>query len=225
MNKVGEMGMEMLSNTGLASANPEMDESGSLGAGLAVLLDELAYGLAVIRTDRRLLHANQSARHELGRQRVLGLRQHLVTTLVAEDGMVLHEAVARAAAGKRSMITLTGGGPGLTLVVLPLNAEGASRPHSIALVFARATVCDSLMLGFFARSHSLTRTEEQVLDILCQGFSAPDAAVQLNVAVSTIRSHVRSLCAKTRSSGVRELVNRVAVLPPVGPALWREPMH
>jgi len=35
--------------------------------------------------------------------------------------------------------------------------------------------------------------------------------------VSTIRSHVRSLCAKTGSSGVRELVNRVAVLPPVAP--------
>jgi DNA-binding CsgD family transcriptional regulator len=225
MNKVGEMGMEMLSNAGVASSNPEMDESASLGAGLAMLLDELAYGVAVIRTDRRLLHANQAARHELGRQRVLGLRQHLVTTLFAEDGMVLHEAVARAAAGKRSMITLTGQGTALTLVVLPLNSEGASRPHSIALVFARATVCDSLMLGFFARSHGLTRTEEQVLDILCQGFSAPDAAVQLNVAVSTIRSHVRSLCAKTRSSGVRELVNRVAVLPPVGPALWREPMH
>jgi hypothetical protein len=36
---------------------------------------------------------------------------------------------------------------------------------------------------------------------------------------------VRSLCAKTRSSGVRELVNRVAVLPPVAPTLRHEVMH
>jgi DNA-binding CsgD family transcriptional regulator len=40
-----------------------------------------------------------------------------------------------------------------------------------------------------------------------------------------VRSHVRSLCAKTRSSGVRELVNRVAVLPPVAPSLHHELMH
>jgi len=217
--------MEMLSNTGLASAALGADGAGTLGAGLALLMDELAYGVVVIRTDGRLLHANQAARHELERRRVLGLRQHAVAACTAEDAAILHDAVARAAAGKRSMITLAGEGPSLTLVVLPLNSEGTSRAHCAALLFARATVCDSLMLGFFARSHGLTRTEEQVLDILCQGYSAPDIAVQLSVAVSTVRSHVRSLCAKTRSSGVRELVNRVAVLPPVGPALWREPMH
>jgi DNA-binding CsgD family transcriptional regulator len=217
--------MEMLSNTGLAAANLGADGSGSLGAGLALLMDEFAYGVVIVRTDGRLLHANQAAHHELGRRRVLGLRQHVLATCVAEDAAILHDAIARAASGKRSMITLAGEGPSLTLVVLPLNSEGASRPHSAALIFARATVCDSLMLGFFARSHGLTRTEEQVLDILCQGYSAPDIAAQLNVAVSTVRSHVRSLCAKTRSSGVRELVNRVAVLPPVGPSLWREPMH
>jgi DNA-binding CsgD family transcriptional regulator len=81
------------------------------------------------------------------------------------------------------------------------------------------------MLCFFARSHGLTATEEHVLGILCHGFSAPQIAQQLNVAVSTVRSHVRSLCAKTRSSGVRELVNRVAVLPPLAPPFWHEPMH
>ncbi len=81
------------------------------------------------------------------------------------------------------------------------------------------------MLCFFARGHNLTATEEHVLGILCQGYSAPQVASQLNVAVSTIRSHVRSLCAKTRSSGVRELVNRVAVLPPVAPSLRHEVMH
>jgi DNA-binding CsgD family transcriptional regulator len=217
--------MEVLANTGVASANLAADVPGLLGAGLAVLMDEFAYGVVVVRTDGRVLHANQAARHELGRRRVLALRQHTVSTCIAEEAWILHDAIARAMAGKRSMITLAGEGPSLTLVVVPLLAEGAARPHTAALVFARATVCDSLMLGFFARSHGLTRTEEQVLDILCQGHSAPDIAAQLNVAVSTVRSHVRSLCAKTRCSGVRELVSRVAVLPPVGPSLWREPMH
>ena len=60
---------------------------------------------------------------------------------------------------------------------------------------------------------------ELVLGFLCQGHSAPEIARHMQVAVSTIRSHVRSLCAKTRSSGVRDLVNRVAVLPPVAVVL------
>jgi DNA-binding CsgD family transcriptional regulator len=118
-----------------------------------------------------------------------------------------------------------GQGPALTVAVLPLKEQESGRPSKAALVFARASVCESLMLCFFARSHGLTHTEEQVLGILCQGYSAPEIASQLNVAVSTVRSHVRALCAKTRSSGVRELVKRVAVLPPVAPALWKEPLH
>jgi DNA-binding CsgD family transcriptional regulator len=43
--------------------------------------------------------------------------------------------------------------------------------------------------------------------------------------VSTIRSHVRSICAKTRASGVREIVRRVAVLPPVVPAFPHHAVH
>jgi DNA-binding CsgD family transcriptional regulator len=80
-------------------------------------------------------------------------------------------------------------------------------------LFAQESVCEALMLCFFARSHALTATEEHVLGILCQGFSAPQIAAQMKVAVSTIRSHMRSFCTKTHSSGVRQLVNRVAVLP------------
>jgi DNA-binding CsgD family transcriptional regulator len=88
----------------------------------------------------------------------------------------------------------------------------------VALVFSRASVCDAVMLCFFARTHGLTPSEEQVLGILCQGYSAPEIALQLQVAVSTIRSHVRSMCAKTSSNGVRALVGQVAVLPPIAAA-------
>jgi DNA-binding CsgD family transcriptional regulator len=78
------------------------------------------------------------------------------------------------------------------------------------------------MLGFFSRKHGLTPTEQQVLGILCDGLSAPQVAEQLHVAVSTVRSHIRSMCAKTRTNGVRELVGRLAVLPPVAPAFPHE---
>ncbi len=218
--------MEQLAEGVYSGGNSSRDGSNGAGSGLALVMDELAYGVLVTSLDNQVLHANQAARHELARRRVLGVRDKLLYGCSPEDGKALQEAVTKVGQGKRSMLTLsTADGFSLTMAVLPLKVDEANGMVRAAFMFSRASVCESLMLCFFARSHSLTATEEHVLGILCQGYSAPQVAAKLNVAVSTVRSHVRSLCAKTRSSGVRELVNRVAVLPPVAPTLRHEVMH
>lgn len=218
--------MDMLAETGNPANAFLAETDGGLGSGLSTLIDELAHGMLVTSTDGRVIHANQSARHELSRRRVLVANESRLQACMPDSARVLQDALAKVADGKRSLIELAAiSGPALTLAVLPLKAGGAGRCSRAALIFSRAFVCDSLMLCFFARGHGLTGTEEQVLGILCQGFSAPQIAQQLEVAVSTVRSHVRSMCAKTRCSGVRELVNRVAVLPPIAPPFWHEPMH
>ena len=102
------------------------------------------------------------------------------------------------------------------LSATPLKHQPDIRCKQIALFFERRAICDSGMFVFFARSHRLTRTEEQVLNLLCRSLSTPDIALTLDVAVSTVRSHVRSLCIKTGAKGARELINRIATLPPVG---------
>lgn len=193
---------------------------------LDLVLDELAYGVVVATGEGDLLHANQAARHELGRRRFIGLHNGRLRVRLPEDARVLQEALGKAVDGKRSLVALGSTEAGrVSLAVVPVRRNPAAGPAHVALLFSRPSVCGSLMLFFFARSHALTATEENVLAILCQGYSAPEVAEQLHVAVSTVRSHVRSLCAKTRSSGVRELVNRVAMLPPVAPSLLCEAMH
>jgi DNA-binding CsgD family transcriptional regulator len=197
-----------------------------LTGALDLVLDELAYGVAVASPSGELLHTNQAARHELGRSRLLRAARGVLQAHSPADARLLQDAITKASVGKRSLVTLMGpGGDRLTLALVPLGRGFDAGSVSVALLFARANVCESLMLCFFARSHSLTSAEENVLGILCQGYSAPQAAKRLNVAVSTVRSHVRSLCAKTRSSGVRELVSRVAMLPPVAPTVRSEPVH
>ena len=193
--------------------------------GLDLVLDELAYGVAVASAAGELLHANHAARHELGAERALWVHHGRLQAQSGGDVRTLMDALARAAGGRRSLVTLSAkrGSP-LTLAAVPVGRPYAGQTQA-ALLFARPCVCESLMLCFFARSHALTGAEENVLGILCQGYSAPQAARQLKVAVSTVRSHVRSLCAKTRSSGVRDLVGRVAMLPPVAPMLMAEPRH
>lgn len=217
--------MNLLSDGLQSGGNGLRDGTNGAGPALALVMDELAYGVLVTSLDNQVLHANQAARNELARRRVLGIRDQLLYGCSAEDGKALQEALTKVGQHKRSMLTLSAAdGFALTMAVLPLKVEGQAGVRA-AFMFSRASVCESLMLCFFARAHSLTATEELVLGILCQGHSAPQAAKKLGVAVSTVRSHVRSLCAKTRSSGVRELVNRVAVLPPVAPTLMREVMH
>jgi DNA-binding CsgD family transcriptional regulator len=211
--------MNTLLNAGFVDSSPSQD-AGRLALGpdaLSLLIDVLGHGVIVVGERGQIIHANRAARTELNRNRVLvkvGGEVHAVTPA---DSRTLQDALGKAAAGKRSLINVSATGLSLTLAVVPLKLDVAAWETRIALLFARAEVCESGMFGFFARSYGLTQTEEQVLTILCRGLSTPEIAIQMKVAVSTVRSHVRSLCAKTGSSGVRELVNRVAVLPPVAP--------
>lgn len=199
---------------------------GGTPTSLELVLDELAYGVAVTTGAGELVHANHAARHEFGRQQALWLHNGRLRVRSPQDQQTLQQALAKAATGRRSLITLGAADVRLSLAVVPMRRLQEGEPAHAALMFSRPSVCGSLMLFFFARSHSLTTAEENVLAILCQGHSAPEIARQLEVAVSTVRSHVRSLCAKTRSSGVRELVNRVAMLPPLAPTpLLHETTH
>lgn len=203
--------------------NGRMDGAGN---GLSLVMDELAYGVVLASAKGQMLHANQAARHELAQRNVLSVHDGHLQAPDAAQAKLLMQALAKAETGRRSLITLRSPTRRrLSVAVVPLRID---RPHGgpcVALVFSRASVVDAVMLCFFARTHGLTPSEEQVLAILCQGYSAPQIALQLNVAVSTIRSHVRSLCAKTHSNGVRALVGQVAVLPPIGAAHLQDPLH
>lgn len=214
--------MELIAQEGMKEGGREAGNAAGPVTGLAALMDEFAHAAIVATLDGRVVHANQAGRHELVRGRVVGLYQGVLQACRADSDSELYVALARAAEGKRSLVHLDATeGPAVPVAVVPLKTQPGEAPRA-ALIFARAAVCDPLMLGFFARKHGLTPTEQQVLGILCEGFSAPQVAGQLHVAVSTVRSHVRSLCAKTRTNGVRELVGRLAVLPPVAPAFPHE---
>ncbi|MEJ8836476.1 helix-turn-helix transcriptional regulator [Ramlibacter sp. AN1133] len=209
-------------NGGASAPRRELEAASS---GFALIMDELAHGVLVSSATGQLLHANQAARHELARRQMLTVHEGQLQTTDARQARVLVQALEKAETGLRSLIALRSGSGRLSIAVVPLRGQHPRAGAPIALFLSRASVCDALMLCFFARSHGLTPAEEQVLSILCQGYSAPEIASQLDVAVSTVRSHVRSLCAKTHSNGVRALVGQVAVLPPLGAAYLQDPLH
>lgn len=195
------------------------DETGpdSAPALLGLLVDELAHGVLVVNAQGRILHTNQAARRELDRAAVLGAERGELKVIMPADAKAFQSALGKAIAGRRSLIKLAAEGVGFSLAVVPLQRQAGIPCERIALMLSRVSVSESGVFGAFARNHGLTHTEEQVLVFLCRCLSTPEIAIQMKVAVSTVRSHVRSLCAKTASSGVRELVNRVAILPPIAP--------
>lgn len=225
-----------LSDPALAPLSPELNDVPGNAAARSVpwwspLLDELAHGILVIDREGVIVHANLTARRLLASAEMVRCDAGKLAWAATEDALSFQQALGRAMAGRRQLIQPTAGagsGSGLgfarSLAVLPLRHSPGHSPTHFALLLSRTGVSESGLLAAFSRSHRLTRTEEQVLVHLCRSLGAPDVARQMNVAVSTVRSHVRSLCAKTASSGVRELVHRVAVLPPVAPELWT-PVH
>lgn len=196
------------------------------GNGWALVMDELAYGVVLASPKGKVLQVNLAARQELARRQVLAVHDGMLQTTDACQSRVLAQALARAETGRRCLIALRASNrQRVSVAVVPLRGDRPDAQATVALLFSRASVCDAVMLCFFARTHGLTPSEEQVLGILCQGYSAPQTAAQLKVAVSTVRSHVRSMCAKTHSNGVRALVGQVAVLPPIGAAHLQDPLH
>lgn len=183
---------------------------------LSLLFDEISHGVLVVNPQGRVTHSNRAARDAMAGCGVLSTQQGELLALSPMDARLLYAALDKASAGVRSLVKLSGSGVTLTLSAVPLQFKPGPVCQQIALFFERTAICDSGMFVFFARSHGLTRTEEQVLTLLCRGLSTPDIATELNVAVSTVRSHARALCLKTGSKGCRELINRIATLPPVG---------
>jgi DNA-binding CsgD family transcriptional regulator len=214
-----------LTDTSQSEAAPALPAvnmiSDSFDAGsdlLGLLVDELAHGVMIVSAQGWILHANRAALAALQRGVGLATSHGGLKLKSVSDQTRLTLALAKAASGQRSLIRLEDTSGSTSLAVVPLNRQSAGPCDRIALLLSREEACEPSLFASFAHSHRLTRTEEQVLQLLCRCLSAPDIAIQMKVAVSTIRSHVRSLCAKTSTRGVRQLINLVGTLPPLASA-------
>jgi DNA-binding CsgD family transcriptional regulator len=197
------------------AANAEgLDSSADISA-LVYALDELACGIIIIDAQARVLHANAAGRAVAARGEGVCIDGDTVHTTHRPDAQPFADALIKAAQGKRSMVAL-GAMACTTVAVVPLrHTPNSNQPLRYVLMFSRVGVCEALMLSFFARAHSLTGAEERILGLLCSGLTAPEMATQLHVGEATVRTHVRSICVKTHSNGIRDVVKRLAVLPPL----------
>jgi DNA-binding CsgD family transcriptional regulator len=182
------------------------------------VLDEIDYGLMLVDGLGRVRFANHAATRECARAEVIEQRDGLVRMCLAADQAALQKALEAAGRGARSLLRLAPPSQVQMVAVVPLEpAVGAST----LLVFGKTQVCQPISMEFFAQSYRLSNAERSVLRGLCSGLRPGQIALEAGVAVSTVRTQIGSIRAKTATRSIRDLISRVTSLPPIVPVLQR----
>ena len=194
---------------------------------LALMLDEIDYGMLLLAEDATVLHANHAARSELDAAHPLQLLGGELRVSQPQDLLPLREALTEARQrGLRRLVNLGQGEHRVSVAVVPLaaaigvsDASGDAGMRLTLLVLGKRQVCEALSAHWYSRSHHLTPAESRVLAALCAGQRPSEIAAALCVALSTVRTQIGSIRAKTGAESIRALVRQVAVLPPLVSAL------
>lgn len=203
-------------------AGPERRGTPAAWRWLAAMLDEIDYGMLLLVDESQVVHANHVARAELDSDHPLQLLGSELRLRCGADVARLRAALADAAGrGLRRLLTLGEAGAAVTVAVVPLRG-GDGRPATL-LVFGKRQVCEHLSAQGYARCHGLTAAESRVLELLCDGETPAAIARRQRVAMSTVRTQIGAIRAKTGAASIREVVRQVAVLPPLIGALRSVP--
>jgi DNA-binding CsgD family transcriptional regulator len=196
------------------------------GPWITQMLDEVDYGMLLVSADTRVTYLNHAARLELDADHPLQLqgRSQLLGAHRPQDVAPLYDALAASQRGLRKLLTMGDGEHRVAVSVVPLpDMSAAMRGEASGvitlLMLGKREVCAQLSVRGYARSQNLTPAETRVLELLCRGLKPTAIAEAVGVAVSTVRTQIGSIRAKTGAASIRDLVRQVAVLPPLVGAL------
>ena len=183
------------------------------------VFDEIDYGMLIIDAQGHILHANHLARHELANGRIIMSYGNSLLGSSAGFTSQIQQAMESSFRGQRRLLMLVEGDRELSLAFTPLSHPLETDAPSVLVLMSRQSTCDNLAVRMFARTLSLSPSEESVLLALCRGLQIAEIAEQHGVAESTVRSQIKTLREKAGAPSIRRLLHRINSLPPVVPAL------
>lgn len=192
---------------------------------LAILenvLEEIDYGVIVIRSSGTILLTNHLAQAELEASSCIRIRNDKLSAYSAKSLITIEHALLDAKNGVRRLVQILSSSANLTLSFAPLmeihdspqSLEKISEPLVLVLI-GKHTACNPATLAEFGQIHGLTRAENRLLPAICQGASIKEMAKQHRVSVCTVRVHLRSIRSKTGSASLRPLMLQMTTLPPL----------
>ena len=185
-------------------------------------LDLVDLGIMLVDRGARVLYANRAARTQLSDSAVVRLSAGRLTPFSAKSSAGLRAALASFSPNK-------GCRPQYGAVVPLADADGVIRAaswmlplasgrrngfeqHGVGCValFLREIGCRGPISGeFFTRSYGVTQAELRLLDRLAEGKTVSEAGQVLHISLNTVKSHLKSLFAKTGTSRQAELMRLV----------------
>ncbi|MFY7866365.1 helix-turn-helix transcriptional regulator [Roseateles sp.] len=188
---------------------------------MSLVLDELDYGVLLLNPAGRVLHCNLLARRELDERHPLELSGNQLRCRKPEDAQALAEATRAAESqGRRCLLRVGEGEAALNVVVVPLNRDVAQA--AVLVILERRELCGELATQWFALQHGLTSSETAVLKALSAGVRPSYVAAQQGVAISTVRTQIQSIRAKSGAESIAGLLRQLAKLPPLVSSLRME---
>lgn len=173
----------------------------------AQALDYAAVALVVVDQDARLLDAN--GRGEALLSQGLCIWAGRIGAASAQDTRALRAAIAAAtSADEAAALTLcdADGEPSLRLMVVPVRGE------PLAMLMTQGGAQD-IAPARLRESFDLTPSEARLLSALVAGERLTAYADRLGVRLSTVRTHLRQLFAKTGEQRQADLIRRALTDP------------
>lgn len=203
-----------------AHAGAQARDEADLARCLALMLDEVDYGLMLLDHAGSVRLLNHAARLELDARHPLQIEAGQLRARRSADTDALLDAVEDAAQrAMRKLLMLGEAENRVSVAVLPLGGDVLDGGAATMLLLGRRRVCENLSAQGFARQRRLTPAETRVLEGLCAGKQPTQIAQDLGVRISTVRTQIGGIREKTGARSIREVVRMVAVLPPMVPAL------
>jgi len=191
------------------------------GHWMSLVLEELDYGVLLVSGQGQLLHSNLCARRTMDASFPLQIQDGLLRARHDKDTAPLFEALGRAEQeGRRCLLRLGETADRANVVVVPLNRN--VEHTAVLLVLERRQLCAELAAQWFALRYGLTPAETEVLKLLSEGARPNKVAETQGVAISTVRTQIQSIRAKSGAQSIGELMRQLAVLPPLMSALRME---
>lgn len=181
---------------------------------LLAMLDQIGLAIMLLGADGRLRYVSYTAQEALARGDGLTCLGNELRASRLQDVPTWNQAWRDTAQRRlRRVVVLGDMALYRTVALVPVGSA------SVMVMIGRPNFSDDLAVQVFARAHGLSLAEEQVLRGLSEGLAPGDIAKRQGVKIATVRTQIAVARAKTSASSIRDLLQRLACMPPLAPGL------
>jgi DNA-binding CsgD family transcriptional regulator/PAS domain-containing protein len=189
-------------------------------------VDALSTGIFLVEGQGRITYMNHSAERLVKSGASLKASSGRLAAVQPRAREQLSRALSLSIEGKappttgRHFIALPGEeGGGLVANIMPLQWHQARNPlaalpGTTAVIVQDPAGHSDIPTEALAELYGLTRAESRVLELIARGQTPQDAADALGVTVTTVKTHLQKLFAKTETTRQAELVQLVTKMSP-----------